>query len=97
MMNIKLHPKAEDDLKEALDYYVSINEALKRKFIDDLDVTFSKIGQFPKLYSHETPTTQKVLLYKFPYIIIYEHYQNDIMIIAIFHTKRNPNILKIRE
>lgn len=96
-MNIKLHPKAEDDLKEALDYYVSIDEALKTKFIDDLDVTFSKIGQFPKLYPYETSTTQKVLLHKYPYIVIYEHYQNDIMIIAIFHTKRNPNILKMRE
>ena len=32
-MNIKLHPKAEKDLEEALKHYLAIDKALKKKFI----------------------------------------------------------------
>lgn len=97
MLEVKLHPKAEEDLAEALDYYASIDQPLKNKFIDDLDFTFGKIQKFSKLYPHETPTTQKILLKKFPYIVLYECYENFIMILAIFHTKRNPSILDVRK
>ena len=96
-MELKLHPHAEDDLKEALKYYNEIDKNLSSKFINTLDFTFDKILQNQKLYPYETTTTQRVLMGKFPYIIIYEHYQNIIMILAIFHTSRDPNKLEKRK
>jgi len=95
-MKIKLHPKAEEDLYEALKYYSQIDVKIKEKFIYHLDSTFEKIIKFPNLYQHETKTIQKVLMDKFPYIVMYEQYQDIIMILAIFHTSRNPNNLKNR-
>ena len=89
-MLIKLHPKAEEDLQEALEYYLTIDITLKDKFINTLDKTFNKILNSPNLYPYETKTSQKILMDKFPYIIIYEQYKNIIMILAIFHTSRNP-------
>ena len=88
-MEIKLHPKAEEDLYEALEYYSQIDINLKEKLIYYLDLTFEKILKFPNLYQYETKTAQKVLMDKFPYIVIYEQYQDIIMILAIFHTSRN--------
>ena len=95
-MNIKLHPKAENDLKEALNHYFKINLDLEKKFIYSLDLTFKKILDFPNLYQYETKTSQKVLMDKFPYIVIYEQYEDIIMILAIFHTSRNPINLQDR-
>ena len=95
-MEVKLHPKAEEDLYEALEHYAKIDINLKEKFIYCLDLTFDKILKFPNLYQYETQTTQKVLMNKFPYIVIYEQYQDIIMILAIFHTSRNPIKLKDR-
>lgn len=89
-MDIRLHPKAENDLKEALSHYLKIDKNLKDKFVFYLDKTFNKILNFPSIYQYETKTSQKVLMDKFPYIIIYEQYKNIIMILAIFHTSRNP-------
>lgn len=89
-MNIKLHPRAEEDLKEALSHYFKIDLHLEKKFIHYLDLTFNKILDFPNLYQYETETSQKVLMDTFPYIVIYEQYENIIMILAIFHTSRNP-------
>jgi len=88
-MEIKLHPKAEEDLNEALNHYFKINVNLEKKFIHYLDLTFNKILDFPSLYPYETKTSQKVLMDNFPYIVIYEQYENILMILAIFHTSRN--------
>ena len=95
-MTIKLLPEAQNDLNEALGHYSNIDFKLKDKFINDLDITFDKILKFPNLYPFETTTSQKVLMQKFPYIILYEQYQDIIMILAIFHTSRDNNILKNR-
>jgi len=95
-MDIKLHPKAEEDLKKALEHYFKIDLDLKKKFIHYLDLTFNKILNFPNLYQYETKTSQKVLMEKFPYIVIYEQYKGIIMILAIFHTSRNPINLEDR-
>ena len=95
-MDIKLHPKAKEDLQEALNHYFKINLNLEKKFIYYLDLTFNKILDFPNLYQYETKTSQKVLMDKFPYIVIYEQYKDIIMILAIFHTSRNPINLQDR-
>lgn len=36
-MEIKLHPQAEEDLKEALNYYSKIDINLEKRFIDSLE------------------------------------------------------------
>jgi len=96
VMGIRLHPKAEEDLGELLDYYYQIDPHLEMKFIDSLDLTFENILNFPNMYQHQTETSQKVFMNKFPYVVIYEQYENIIMILAIFHTSRNPLDLEDR-
>ena len=59
-------------------------------------IIFNKILDFPNLYQYETKTSQKVLMDKFPYVVIYEQYKDIIMILAIFHTSRNPINLQDR-
>ena len=92
-MTIRLHPQAEDDLSDALNYYYTIDESLETKFLNYLESTFDKIAKFTNLYPYENETIQKVVVEKFPYIILYEQYDDFIMILAIFNTKRDPEIL----
>jgi len=99
-MIIKLHPLAEEDLREALDYYFDIDVKLETKFITefitDLESTYNRILKFPNLYPYETKTSQKILMEVFPYIVLYEQFKDIIMIFAIFHTSRNDKKLSIR-
>jgi len=96
-MTVKLHPFAEEDLKEALDYYADIDAKLEKKFIADLESTFDRILKFPNLYPYETETSQKILMEVFPYIVLYEQYQDMIIIFAIFHTSRDDKKLRLRK
>jgi plasmid stabilization system protein ParE len=93
---LKLHPLAENDLKIALNYYFDISPKLQKRFLSHLDKHFNNILKSPNLYQFETKTSQKVVMNKFPYIIIYEQYQEIVMILAIFHTKQNPTKLLTR-
>lgn len=95
-MTLKLHPLAENDLIIALNYYFEISPKLEKKFLTQVDKQFSDILNSPNLYQYETETSQKVVIKKFPYIIIYERYEDIIMILAIFHTKQNPKKLTKR-
>jgi len=95
-LTLKLHPLAENDLRIALNYYFEISPILEKKFLSYIDKQFNNILNSPNLYQYETKTSQKVILNKFPYIIIYEQYENTIMILAIFHTKQNPKKLTQR-
>ena len=92
-MNLRLHPLAENDLKIALDYYYEISPKLEQRFLSHLDKQFNNILKSPLTYQYETKTSQKVIMNKFPYIILYEQLEDTIIILAIFHTKQNPNKL----
>jgi len=95
-MTLRLHPKAEDDLANTLNYYHEIDEKLEAKFLKYLEITFDKIKKFTNLYPFENEVAQKVTIEKFPYIVLYEQYEDMIMILAIFHTKRDPYTLANR-
>ena len=88
-MTLRLHPQAEEDLAKALKYYLEINEALEINFLKYLESTFDKILRFSQMYPFENNSVQKVVLEIFPYIVLYERYEDIIMILAIFHTKRD--------
>lgn len=95
-MIIRLHPLAEEDLEKALNHYFEIDEALELKFLKHLELTFDKILQSPQMYPFENNFVQKAVVEKFPYIVLYEQFEDMIMVLAIFHTKRNPKILTDR-
>ena len=96
MSPIRLHPDAETDLADALRHYEAIDTHLRAKFIDKLDEAFSKITASPNLYPCESETAQRIHMQRFPYLIIYEQHQEVVMILAIFHTRRNPDQLHER-
>ena len=95
-MTLKLHPLAENDLRIALNYYYEISPKLEKRFLSHIDNKFNNILKSPKTYQYETKTSQKVVMDKFPYIIIYEEFEDIIMILAIFHARQNPETLSKR-
>ena len=59
-MPIKLHPKAEIDVEEALQYYEQVDKTLKLKFIHYLETTFNKIQQKDNSIQYELYEIMKI-------------------------------------
>lgn len=84
----------EEANREIIDsylYYEAKSEGLGEKFLGNLDVYFDRIQKYPKHYQIKRKPYREVFLKNFPFLIIYEIIENNIIVYAVFHSSRNPN------
>ncbi len=93
---IHLHPDAEIEFKESVIWYQKQQAGTDLEFVRCIDEAVQKIKrnprQFPKVYKN----LRRVVVKKFPFIILYDFSETEIKIYAVFHSKRNPRIFKRR-
>ena len=95
-MRLRIHPDAEEEAIAAAHWYEDRREGLGIEFLAAVDATVRRTQHRPDSGSHlETlPDELGVLrlqLKRFPYIVVYESFADEIVILAVAHTKRRPN------
>lgn len=91
-----IRPEAESDLKETFSWYEEKREGLGYDFLLQVDAGLKFIEREPTIFSLGYKTTRKHLLKKFPYKIIYLLESEKIIILAVIHGGRNPELLDKR-
>ena len=91
---IIVRPEVENDLKEAFSWYEDKRQGLGHDFLLQIDAGLSFIQRNPKIYPPEYKETRKHLTKRFPYKIIYLVEKENIIILAVIHSKRSPDIIK---
>jgi len=96
--NIKLliRHKAKLDIKDAHNWYESQREGLGDIFLKDFASCINFICENPKSYPVILTEIRRALLKKFPYNVFYLFSKNKVVILACFHSKRNPNTWRAR-
>ena len=89
-------PEAEDDLKEAFYWYEDKRTGLGYDFLLQVDAGINFIYRNPEIHSIEYKGTRKHLIKRFPYKIIYLVEEEKIIILAVLHGKRRPDLIKKR-
>jgi len=77
---------AEQDITDALLWYEKRVKGLGAHFVFSVDATIQSIQCNPKAYKN----LRRVLLRRFPYGIYYFIKNEFIIVIAVYHEKRNP-------
>ena len=101
-MPYKLIIKADayEDIVEAFAFYESKSHGLGDQFWNELQAFFDKIEKHPTHYgySDELPEMifRDVMMEKFPYKIYYEILGFEVVILAIIHGQRDPDLIKRR-
>lgn len=100
-MILQIHPKAENELRAAARWYEKQREGLGIEFFATVDAAMAGIETNPDRASRlETwrgeGDVRRVVLPRFPYLIVYEVIQGVIHIWSIAHSKRKPNYWKSR-
>ncbi len=95
--SIIFRPEAEEELKEAFFWYEDKRAGLGDDFLSHVDEGLRFIGRNPEIHPIEYRESRKHLIKRFPYKIIYLVEEEKIVILAIFHEKRRPVIIKNRE
>ena len=91
-----VRPEAEDDLKEAFSWYEDKRIGLGYDFLLQVDAGINFISRNPKIHPIEYKETRKHLVKRFPYKIIYLAEEEEIIILAVIHGKRRPDLIKKR-
>ncbi len=90
-----ISPLAENDLKEAKDWYNLQLDGLGGEFIQFVDGKILEVLENPKKYQIKHKHVRTTLVDKFPYNIHFTITEDSVVIHSFYHTGRNPKkILK---
>ena len=90
-MNYTFHPHAEKELEEIENHYDSIREGLGDQFRDEVQVTISRIQQFPNGCQALSANVRRCTMKRFPYCIVYYVTPNVVFVVAVTHDRREPD------
>ena len=93
---ISFRPEAERELREAAFWYEERRKGLGSAFMLTVDAAISSIQPTPMLYPKIYGSKRRARLKTFPYGIFFEIEGNVIVILGVYHARRNPNKLKKR-
>lgn len=91
-----IRPEAENDLKEAFSWYEDKRQGLGHDFLLQVDAGLKLIERNPKIYPPEYKETRKHVIKRFPYKVVYLVEKERIIVLAVIHGKRSPNLIKKR-
>ena len=89
-MKLVIRPEAEAEISEAYDYYETLTQGLGAAFLLAVEACLDGIQRSPEIYPVLYKDIRRALLRRFPYGIFYLVEPEQIVILACFHARRNP-------
>jgi toxin ParE1/3/4 len=88
--SLLVRPEAEADLEEAARWYERQREGLGADFLLCVDEVLAKISRSPLVYPVVHKDVRRGMIRRFPYGIFYRLVENYIVVMAVFHARRDP-------
>lgn len=91
-MNLPLivNPEAEVDLDEAKAWYDAQRLGLGDELLNCVSEVFDRLRRTPRLYGKVFQELRLALVRRFPYAVIYRIDDDQITVVAVYHTRRDP-------
>ena len=97
-MNYSLHPEAEDDLREAAEFYRErAGNSLTQSLIAEFERSMDMLLQHPGLGALWRRGKRRYVMRHFPYTLIYTVSGEEIQILAVAHHSRRPGYWRNRK
>lgn len=95
-MKVRLHDEAVIESEEAARWYSQQQRGLGREFHQELKRTLRMLranpGRLPLLETApRNVEVRRVLMARFPYKVIFEIVQNEVVVLGVAHGSRRPN------
>ena len=91
-----VRPLAEADLEDAARWYEDERAGLAQRFLNDADRTFTRIRERPLQFPSVSADVRRALLHTFPYAAYFRVSDEAVVVLAVFHLRRNPKIWRAR-
>ncbi len=95
-MRIRFQPEAEAELAEARTWYALQGKELDSQLMLRIDETLKRIIEAPEAYPSVYRQLRRAVVHQFPFAIFYVPTPEEIRVLAVFHSRRNPKRWKSR-
>ena len=85
-----VRPEAEAELVDAFDWYEDRVPGLGSEFLLCVDATFNAILRSPYQYPHVHKIVRRALTRRFPFEVFFVEDDERVVVLSVFHAKRNP-------
>ena len=91
VFKIVISALAEYEIEETIEFYESRRKGLGKQFLEYFKGYLKILKTNPELFPVKKPPFYRELpLKKFPFVIIYEVFKDEVVVYSVFHTSRNP-------
>lgn len=95
--HVVVRPEAAGDIEDAYNWYERARAGLGEEFLsavrERLDSAIAHPEQFPLVHR----SVRRALLRRFPYSLLYRVEPEAILLVAVFHAKRDPRVWRARK
>ena len=86
-----IRPEAEADLVSARAWYERQREGLGAALVLCVEEVLERIGRTPEMYTAVYHDIRRALTRRFPYAVYYRIAGNEVVVLGILHTHRDPH------
>lgn len=91
MTPVTILPEAEAELWEAVAFYEQRGPGLGKDFACAIKAAIEMVQRFPERGMLRKDETRRVLIHRFPYLLVYTCQHQRIWVVAFAHCRRKPN------
>ena len=87
---------ARANIADELAWYEASAPEAAPQFQEALRGVVGRIERSPRQFPATPHNTRRALLRRFPYLVIFREIGNDTIVVAVFHTRRDPRARRAR-
>ena|ERR1700761_6100272 len=87
---LEIRPLAALEILEAFDWYELQREGLGIEFLSELETFYDSLLRNPHSYGYYNKSTRQGKIDRFPYVVVFEIFDQSIFVFSVFMTKQNP-------
>jgi plasmid stabilization system protein ParE len=88
--------EAQSEFDQAFDWYESKQPGLGIDLLNCVAEALKRIELMPESSVQVFEDIRRAVVHRFPYSVFYRIEESQIVVLAVFHTKRDPQIWKVR-
>ena len=89
-LRLIVRPEAEAEMTDAFDWYEDRVPGLGSEFLLCVDAAFNAILRAPQRYPQIHKIVRRALTRRFPYEVFFVADEERVVVLSVFHAKRNP-------
>ena len=95
-MLIRFSPEADAELTEAREWYAHQRKGLDAEFMDCIDEALMRVVRNPLAFPTVYRDLRRVVVRRFPFAVFYSLTSEQILVTAVFHSRRDPELWQSR-